>query len=82
MKACDRPEVTEVCVVGLTRCQGKANMRVWGSNTLNGELCESITELVMLDIHQKTEMVQEISADDGLLNICNDECPVKSASEA
>jgi hypothetical protein len=37
---------------------------------------------VVFDVHQEAEMMQEISADDGLPDICNNECPVEGTPEA
>ncbi len=45
-------------------------------------MCKPVQELVILDIHQQCEVVQEVGADDGLLDVGYDECPVEGAPEA
>ncbi len=76
---CVRREVSFKFVGRLVGRQGRTERMVGGSNTLYTKVRQPIMELVVFDVHQQTEVMQEDSDQDGLPNICNDECPTKCA---
>ena len=73
-------EEAEITAVVVSWGNGWAGGRIEGTDALNVYASSRIHQLTSFHIHKETEVAEDISANDGLVDVCNYENPLEGTA--